>query len=213
MYRECPIVYTTSRFSTPHRIPLTIFERLKEGTRQLHLNAEQRMGLNVPMTLGRYRRLIAALYGFYAPLEQRLFAAEGLMQVVPDIESRRKTPWLITDLTVLGHDAADLGGFPSCNLIPATRDISRILGTLYVVEGATLGGGLIGPLINRQLHITPSTGGRFFLNYGEKRVSMWQLFKNNVSDDLERPGSQETLLTAACDTFAAFDTWLSQHYE
>ena len=52
--------------------------------------------------------------------------------------------------------------------IPTPNSDSLAFGCLYVMEGATLGGQVIGRHVRQTLGVTPETGGRFHAAYGDR---------------------------------------------
>lgn len=180
---------------------------LKERTRLLHGQVESHLGVMDPgLTLTRYRSLLVRLWGFYAPLEARLdelqpWAALGLAP-----GPRRKSPWLARDLDALGVNSGHRGQLPVCARLPGLDGIADAIGCLYVLEGATLGGAIIGRRLASTLGIGPESAGAFFASYGRERGPMWKAFGAAVS---EYGGRREPIIGAACETFASLDEWLT----
>jgi heme oxygenase (biliverdin-IX-beta and delta-forming) len=116
----------------------TLLSRLRLETLRDHRQLEADLDLLRPdIGLESYRNLIARFYGFYVPSEQEV------MRNIPDsltafFNDRRKVPKLLADLKFLGCKAADC--VPTCRSLPSLGSMPKILGSLYVVEGATLGG-------------------------------------------------------------------------
>jgi heme oxygenase len=65
-----------------------------------------------------------------------------------------------------------------------------LIGTLYVIEGATLGGEVISRCLKSHLELGPDSGGRFFHGYGDAVVTRhnWQTFRSfaNAIDTNEK---------------------------
>lgn len=185
---------------------MTILERLKSETRELHEQLERRV--DIPRRLQNrdaYRELLSAFYGFYAPLERELekfdWAALGL-----DWRQRQKTGLLETDLHALGVKPATL---PICNSLPLLHDPAEALGCLYVMEGATLGGQIIQKELATRLQIEAATGGAFFRSYGDRVGAMWAEFRQAVVRSAESTQTQDAVVAAAGDTFQKLDDWLA----
>ena len=163
----------------------SILSRLRLEIRAEHNALDQLLDLmNTRLTLQSYDRQLKQFYGFYAPLEQALQARRNLLVdgpdgiTLPDVPSEallarlNKTSYLQQDLQ---QDLQYLGiptdGQLLCRNLRPPRTQTDVLGYLYVMEGATLGGRLISQHIQTVLGITPATGGSFFHGYGEH---IWQ---------------------------------------
>ena len=146
-----------------------ILGRLATETRTEHEAIERVLDLTgEALTLARYRERLEWLYGFYRPVEARLHPIPGLA-----LHERRKAPLLEVDLRALEAPWP----LPTCPELPPLRTAIERFGCLYVLEGATLGGRVIGRHVWRRLAITPQTGGRFFHGYGRRTAEMWQAFR------------------------------------
>jgi heme oxygenase len=186
----------------------TLLPALRQATQKLHSRLEHRMNL-----FGRehsrpdYERLLRAFWGFYQPLEARLGAVQGLRERVPDLDLRlAKTAWLETDLLALGLATTDLESLPRCSALPDLPDEPSALGCLYVIEGSTLGGQIIGPHFRRTLGMEPSEGGRFFAGYGPETATLWRAFGEFCAGFTVGPEA----IRAACGTFETLEAWLEQ---
>ena len=158
-------------------VTFSILSRLRLEIRAEHNALDQLLDLmNTRLTLQSYDRQLKQFYGFYAPLEQALQARRNLLAdgpdgiTLPDVPSEallarlNKTSYLQQDLQYL--DIPTDGQLLCRNLRPP-RTQTDVLGYLYVMEGATLGGRLISQHVQTVLGITPATGGSFFHGYGE----------------------------------------------
>src|SRR5436305_14438911 len=114
-----------------------LFQRLRRETLNLHQTLETDLNLlNPEMALEEYRALLEGFYGFYGPWEKRV--AGHIDELLPRwTEERCKTPMLERDLRFL---RSDLTQIPRCPALPDTSSPTALLGSLYVLEGATLGG-------------------------------------------------------------------------
>jgi heme oxygenase len=155
----------------------TLFERLRESTRQQHREIEAFID---PMknfgSLDAYKAHVLKSWAFYLPLEADLahldWAAAGI-----DFAARRKTPLLEEDMRVLGVPCPEPG--ESSHPLDRTN-LEFALGCLYVLEGATLGGQLISRHL-ATLGIGPTTGGLFFNGYGARTGEMWKSFQASAT--------------------------------
>lgn len=186
-----------------------ITSQLKQHTAATHAALDEKMSawLETSSRAG-YLGLLRRLYGFYAPVEQALQEASPALAHALQLDRRRKTPLLSADIAALGGDAsaADL---PWCRQLPDLGADPRLLGGLYVLEGATLGGQIILRRIGPRLQVSAADGARFFASYGPEVGPLWRAFQATlITYTAEHPGADREMLDAAADTFARFDAWL-----
>lgn len=187
---------------------------LRRATDALHRRLEGRLDLErITASRGSYRRLLEGLYGLYAPLEAALarspVARPGLGL---DLGRRRKTPWLERDLRALGlggGEIAALAASPATGL-PAADTVPSALGTLYVLEGATLGGRVIGRALRDALGIDAGNGGRFHHGYGDATGRRWRALLDVLEVELATGEARRAASRAAVATFIAFDRHLGR---
>jgi len=94
--------------------------------------------------------------------------------------------------------------------LPEVKSITEALGCLYVLEGATLGGQVIGRHLKKNLALDEDRGCAFFCSYGDEVGLMWQSFQETLRSYCSKYGSTEEaqLVKSACETFASLDYWL-----
>ncbi len=179
--------------------------RLKQETKlyheQLEANPYSLAMSDGTLTLEMYSEMLQRFYGFYRPIEARL------QQFAPiDIHARLKTPLLEQDLRALGYAVETVA---LCDAIPQIDTPHRALGSLYVLEGATLGGQIISRQLKR-FELNPTNGASFFNSYGERVGDMWKAFSAAANAYGETHGHEDEIVAAACDTFVTFERWLTR---
>jgi heme oxygenase (biliverdin-IX-beta and delta-forming) len=182
-----------------------IMARLKQETKvyheQLETNPYSRAMSDGTLTREAYSEMLQRFYGFYRPLEAQL------QQFSPvDVSERQHTPFLVRDLQTLDCLVEAL---PLCDDLPQITTPARALGSLYVLEGATLGG----QIITRQLKrfgLTPENGVSFFNSYGERVGEMWKAFIVSANTYAETHGHEDEMVDAASETFITFGRWLNR---
>jgi len=112
---------------------------------------------------------------------------------------RAKSALLIDDLEHLGTGNATL-----CDALPALDTRARILGSMYVIEGATLGGQIL------RREFVPKFGFNghgcaFFTGYGNRTGEMWKQFGEVVN---ELPAGEADAAASAVATFETMHSWL-----
>ncbi|MFC4454156.1 biliverdin-producing heme oxygenase [Deinococcus sonorensis] len=177
---------------------------LKAHTQDLHQRVEQLLAIMAdPLPAELYHQQLRQLYRLYNPLEARLSALP-----LPDAlgwPGRLKAPLLEQDLSVLRLSVPD--PLPAAAL-PELPSVAHALGCLYVLEGSTLGGQLIGRHLSRQLQLTAEHGAAFFNSYGVRVGPMWKAFGQVLEQHAAEHGGQAEMLTGALQTFHAFESVL-----
>ncbi|MEI9952680.1 MAG: biliverdin-producing heme oxygenase [Pseudomonadota bacterium] len=193
-----------STYSAP--IP-TRMQRLREATRQAHARIEGALPLLDPkLTRARYGRVLEAFFGFYVGLEPHLLAVAGAHAADIELGRRGKVPLLCLDLHALGQTAIQIGALPRCADLPLAVTPSQALGVLYVLEGATLGGQVIGRNLGLALGLGAANGAAFFAGYGDETRAMWKRFSEHV--DRSAALDSEALIASAVETFEKLRSWL-----
>jgi heme oxygenase (biliverdin-IX-beta and delta-forming) len=181
-----------------------LLQQLKQKTFSQHERLEQYLQLLRPtVTLQDYRALLEGFYGFYLPWEGR--AASLLHRELPGFfEGRRKTPLLERDLHVL---QSNLSAIPRCPSLPKTDSLLALLGSLYVLEGATLGGQILTRHFAQQLNLSPERGCSFFYSYGPAVGHQWRTFCDLLASH-SSPDNNQLIVRSAVETFSCFGHWL-----
>lgn len=188
---------------------LSILKRLRTETSERHAGLEQRMTVMDPqLSRADYRAILQGFFGYYAPLEARLGASTTWLDLSFDFAARRKVPRLEKDLMALGQTAEELTRLPLCAEVPELDTIPQVLGCLYVIEGATLGGQVITRHLLATHGITPERGGAFFAGYGVETGPQWQAFGVMITAAAERFGGENEIIASANRTFETLDRWL-----
>jgi heme oxygenase (biliverdin-IX-beta and delta-forming) len=180
-----------------------IMGKLKEATREQHEGLENTVDvMNRMFDLDNYKMLLLKFYRFYAAIEPELGKLD-LQQHGYDLSNRLKTPKLETDLQNLGvlDEAKQL---PAWNNLPQLDSAEKAFGSLYVIEGATLGGQIINRHLKQHLDLTPENGGTFFSGYGEKTGEMWKEFIQMTTNFAFQANDDETIIESAKQTFDSF---------
>lgn len=185
-------------------------DHLKVATNAEHLAIEEVLDFVGPsLTLPLYQRHLMRFEGFYAPLEDALFADGAWPANTLDPEPRRKLTWLQTDLHKLGLEDANS---PRCRntRLPLLHTPGHRFGCLYVLEGSTLGGQVICRHLHNTFGMTPETGSRFFTGYGPRTGSMWNSFRAALNAFATEPGHQQDVVAGALDTYRTLRAWCSE---
>jgi heme oxygenase len=184
-------------------------KRLKQATNERHRALEGQLPLlDSRLSREHYRQFVSRFFGYYEPLEARLLSLACWDEIGFDYAERRKTPRLEQDLIALGETPDALTWVPRCQDLPEVVTIPHLLGCLYVIEGATLGGQIISRRLQTNLGLTPESGASFFNGYGAQTGPRWQAFGTTLTTLAQRTGGEEDIIDSANKTFATIDEWL-----
>jgi heme oxygenase len=177
---------------------------LRDATEPAHRLLEAALDLQSPeLSFERYRRVLAAFLGFYSPLEARIRAFKPVEQPLGFALPARARR-LERDLAALGAPVA----VACCEDLPQLATSAELMGCLYVLEGAALGGQVLARSLASRWQLTPSTGLAFFHGDGPAGTKRrWAL----VLDWLERGeragADAPSAVAAASATFLALERW------
>lgn len=159
-------------------------------------------------TKADYTELLKRFYTLYEPLEAQLEGAVDWPAVGWDFEGRRKTPWLEADLQALGVSADELAHWQRAQPAGPVTDLGTAVGTLYVIEGSTLGGQMIAKQLLEPMGITRENGGKFFRAYGAETGQRWREFGQWAEAQAARAPLSDAALRGARATFEEFARWM-----
>jgi heme oxygenase (biliverdin-IX-beta and delta-forming) len=186
---------------SPHLLQL-----LKAETRSHHERAERVVQLMSPgLSVEGYRQHLEALHALHAALESAAARQLGAFERELRLAERWKLHLLREDLRALGHDEASLGRLPGIEPPPQVPGMPEALGTLYVLEGSTLGGQII--LRHLLRHFEGKSVGRFafFRAYGDAVGPMWKSFGEAVLRVCPEPSLAPRVVRGAQETFEVFE--------
>jgi heme oxygenase len=165
-----------------------------------------------PATEQRYRAFCGALWGFHAPVEQRLRRVGGLGQTLLELDQHSRTELLEQDLAQMGVTVPELELLP-CKHLPALPDEAHALGACHVLEACTLGYRHLQRYLS---HMLPSLSERasHFLNRHaertEERCASFAQQLNAAAEREERPVDAEAVVEGAVQMLLAARQWFQQ---
>jgi heme oxygenase len=176
---------------------------LREVTRSAHLAIENVLGLQTDdLTRERYRQVLGQLYGFWSTWEPQI---EDLFGDEAFLAPRRRSHLLAADLANLGwsEDAIlELNRCPRLQL----PDKRMALGSIYVMEGSSLGGRVILRNVQRCLKEAGKASSSYFAGYGADTGRMWQEFLARLEQSPVH--DKEFIGRGALTTFESFRRWI-----
>jgi heme oxygenase len=189
--------------------------QLRQATADIHETLHQHPGfgrlMSGSLTLAEYFKLLARLYGFYNPLEYALSIAQPRLYSPIDLKAREKAHLLRADLITIGMSESKIDALPLCRTIPKIWSSDHIMGCLYVVEGAGLGGSVMAGRLNHLLGGGNPAGRQFFLGRIDPDPLPWTKFCQ-LLEAYSEEGDLAEILVSARRTFRAMARWLNKGY-
>ena len=178
---------------------------LRDVTGPAHRALEGSLGLlNEHLELDGYKAILTRFYGFWFGWQPQI---AGLLRNGALLTPRRRLHLLAADLAALGVSEHELAALPKCPLT-VLRDAAEALGSLYVMEGSTLGGELIRGNVQRCLGSVALTSCAYFNGYGAATNAMWRSFL--VVLDAAPSADQPRIGNGAVATFERLGWWLTR---
>lgn len=183
--------------------PVDIIDRLRRETASAHRGLEQAAGISRShVSQARIRFFLERLYGFYHVWEPWLAASAEMAEIASPL---CKSAILADDLRALGIEPEALPVYPH----PLGKPRSEaVLGSLYVMEGAMLGGRVIRRWIDGEPW-TPDGGIGYFNGYGEETGHMWRTFQLRFRL-ASREDDHDAIVASANETFRRLQGWLGR---
>jgi heme oxygenase (biliverdin-IX-beta and delta-forming) len=186
--------------------------QLKARTAHQHQQTEDRVDLmRDDFSLEDYKNLLKRFYVFYKSFDEKL--RESLKENPFDFygEERFNTPRLIADLKSLEMSDGEISEIGTFDDLPALDSIEKTFGSLYVIEGSTLGGQVISRHLKEKFGFDESSGAAFFSGYGKDTGKMWNGFREAITEFADGDGvNREEIIKAANETFEKIGKCLSK---
>ena len=180
----------------------SILARLKARTAHQHQQTED--GVDVmsdDFSREDYRRLLVRFYAFYKSYEAKMRDALRENPIDLDYEERLNTLKLEADLVNLGMTENEISEVKAFDVLPALDSKEEIFGSLYVIEGSTLGGQYISRHLKEKFGLDETNGVAFFSGYGKDTGKMWNAFRESITAFAETTSEHEAIIKSANATF------------
>jgi heme oxygenase len=149
-----------------------------------------------------YLSYLLKLHGIIAAWEEWA-APNAPAWIQPLLVARQRGQLLLLDLTWFGAEASG----EARPALPKMSDAASLLGAMYVMEGSTLGGQLIGRHVERVLGLTAGQGNAYFRGHNERTGQLWKEFcdalRTKVPDH-----ETDAVIGAAKAMFEVFGSWM-----
>lgn len=190
------------RVQTKAKLPMV----LRRETAHLHRQVENDVGLPAAVTSRTdYVALLTRLYGFHAMVEALWRSSEWEEEWASldvDLPRHCRTSQLTGDLAMLGADVTPPQA-PRLELL----SFGEALGSLYVVEGSSLGGQMLAPQLRDAVGEVPTT---FFDSAGRHHPTPWRAVKAALRTFGERTQNPVPVVAGANATFRAFGAYVAR---
>jgi heme oxygenase (biliverdin-IX-beta and delta-forming) len=185
-------------------------DSLRIHTRSHHERIERALDLPGSVRTGEdYRRLLVRFYGFYLPHEAQLrFFASALDTYHIELGARLKSDKIRDDLLCLGMSAEEIRAIGTCVELPELRTSAHALGSLYVLEGSTLGSQIIARALNERIAVNMMSAMRFLSGYGPSTGAMWRAFVSALDAAWLDPAGFAAAHESAVHTFESLERWM-----
>lgn len=185
---------------------MSLFQELKAGTKEEHAHLESSLDLlREDFSLDDYKNVLTKFWGVYRPLEEKLrehFFAEFY-------EGRWKVPLIKKDLLSLGFSENEIESIPVEKNISSLENLNEIIGTLYVLEGSSLGSLILSRHFGFKFGLTSLKGMSFFTSYGEETLTKWKEWREfSEAFSREENLSHQLIVSAARRTFLLLKNWM-----
>jgi heme oxygenase (biliverdin-IX-beta and delta-forming) len=193
-----------------------ILSQLRERTGTIHRNTEA-LPLMSRLADGRatatdYTSFLATLLPIYTELEKYVFINTKLIELLPDLNERRKVSTLRKDLSELAlhgfHGRSPDPDRYAKHFAPARDCLPSALGFLYVVEGSSLGGIVLFKALSGLLRSLDYKASSFLRGYDSRTQSKWKVFCETLNSITFVNREEEILLDKAVDMFEIINSEL-----
>jgi len=181
-------------------------DALRVATRHEHDAAEASFRLlRASITRAEYLGILERFYGYYEPLERAVQRASEHHLRGMRLPEHARTARLRRDIEALGGAHAHLA---TCSALPALDSAAAVIGCLYVIEGASLGGQIIARHLAATLDVSPARGCAFFFGEGDEIRGRWAHFLAVLhAFGAAHPASHGACVDAALATFQTLRGW------
>lgn len=182
---------------------------LRDATRTVHAAVERhsllRCLMRGPARIADYALTLQALHAYVEPVEIRLCCAlERRGPIFPDYRYIPRAPLLERDLADLGRSCRRIEPIR----LPPTDTPGHAFGVLYVLEGSSQGGRVLGPVLARRFGVTSSDGGRYFSVHGDRQAQWWAACRDLLREAARQGTPIGDMVTGARETFATLHAHL-----
>lgn len=189
-----------------------IMQRLKDGTRDCHNNAEsqefQRLLASAELPKKLYVSYLEQLWLIHKRLEEHLSTLSeqnpAIAQTVT--ENQMQVPFLQQDLEFFGADTKQIYATAATKWLLERIDEkaqqgAAVLGSHYVLLGSKHGGKYIAHSLQSKFQLPDGKGSVYFDPYGTTFQQVWKAFANGMNELPLKEDEENELVAAAREMF------------
>ena len=187
-------------------------QRLKDGTRDCHNNAEsqefQRLLASAELPKQLYVSYIGQLWLIHKHLEAHLAALAKKDSAIAETvtENQMQVPFLQKDLEFFGTDTNQIHATPATKWLLEKIDEkakhgTAVLGSHYVLLGSKHGGKFIAHSLQSKFQLSEGKGAAYFDPYGSAFMPIWKSFASGMNELPLTEEDEDTMIAAAREMF------------
>jgi heme oxygenase len=182
---------------------MSLLERLRAETRSQHEQTEQLLYSEALRTgtvsVSQYQHLLLTHLAYHSALEEAIDQHPAFFDAY-EPHNRRKTDWLLADLTPLSSVPPVSSSDVFADWTPV-----ELLGAAYVGEGSMLGGKTVWHYLQQSSALLPYLeNARFYRGYGPETGQKWRAFGLFVTQ--QGAPQPDDIVQAAGRAFKAYQT-------
>lgn len=162
------------------------------------------------LTYPAYAGILEAFYGFYAPVEREVLSGHREVLRGLGLDRRERTPLLRQDLGTVGYGDGEIDRLTLSDDLPSVTSPVQMLGCVYVLDGAALGGRVISRRVLRTLGVEAKAGLAFFTSNGTDVAGNWRRLMSLIEANTGREADRQEAVGSAAATFACFERWFDR---
>lgn len=198
--------------------PLFLMDELKAKNASVHARLETSPFFSALtkqlLPLESYVGQLRSLALIHGALEPALISCSDERVASVWTSEKSKLPWLCKDLRYFEpRVVADLKEATelSLNIADTLRRLSieqplALLGSVYVLEGSTLGGNVLGPMVARTFQLAGAEGTAYLQSYGDGVEDHWKQFQQRMNSLNLNVEERSQILQAAVDFFQSLES-------
>jgi heme oxygenase len=189
-----------------------IMQQLRDNTRPAHDQIEATTPITALIDgkgdVDDFINVLKASLSYYRPFEQRVMECPDA-SVAAFMKPRLKTDLITRDLSRLGVSDADIAAVADYP-VPDMATPEAVLGSLYVLEGSTIGGKVITKKLQQHFGWEMLNDEHFLNPYGNGVMARWKEFSAFVQERFDACKlDKDAMIRAAQDTFVSYNACLA----
>jgi heme oxygenase len=186
--------------------PDALRQQLRAGTARAHQELEGALDLLSRVSDRQaFARVLERFLGFHMVWERTISRHPALRTFH---EPRSRLPHLRRDLAALGRTNLEQASLPVCGeAAQLAASPAAAVGSIYVLEGSTLGGQVIARALGGA-DWAPPGGLAYFNPYQARTGEMWRAF-GSWAEARVAAGERDAAVAGANRTFAVLQEWLT----